>query len=145
MPRSVETMMALSQIPIFAELTSRQVAELAAVVRWQSVSAGHTIVDEGETGDAMYFVHSGRVRVQTQRGAEAKSLGTLESGEPFGEMALFEGEPRSATVVAETKTRLGRIDRVEFEDLVDDVPGIALAICRVLSRRVRKLNAAMTG
>jgi CRP-like cAMP-binding protein len=43
-------------------------------------------------------------------------------------------------VVATTRTRLGRIERADFEDLVEEVPGIALAVCRVLSRRVRALN-----
>jgi CRP-like cAMP-binding protein len=52
-------------------------------------------------------------------------------------MALFEGAPRSATVTAVKRSRLGRIDHAEFEELVEDVPGIALAICRVLSRRIR--------
>jgi CRP-like cAMP-binding protein len=67
-------------------------------------------------------------------------LGELGRGELFGEMALFEDDVRSATVVATTRTRLGRIERADFEDLVEEVPGIALAVCRVLSRRVRALN-----
>ena len=55
-------------------------------------------------------------------------------------MALFEGEARSASVVAETRSRLGLIDHVDFEELLEEVPGIAIAVCRVLSRRVRALN-----
>ncbi len=145
MPRNVETMMALSTIPLFAELSTRELAELADVVRWRGATAGETIVTEGEPGESMYFLLSGSVRVEVAGSDGPRSVGTLAAGEPFGEMALFEGEPRSASVIAETKARLGRIDRTDFEELVDDVPGIALAICRVMSRRVRKMNAALMG
>ena len=133
-------MMVLSQLPIFAELTTRQLAELAEVVRWQAAPSGTTIMAQGETGDAMYFVLSGRVKVELSAGEDAQRLGELGAGELFGEMALFEDDPRSATVATLERTRLGRIERADFEELVEDVPGIALAICRVLSRRVRELN-----
>jgi CRP-like cAMP-binding protein len=69
-------------------------------------------------------------------------VGELGPGEPFGEMALFEDAPRSATVIAREKSRIGRIERADFEALVDDIPAIALAICRVLSRRVREQTRA---
>ncbi len=140
MPRSVETMMVLSQLPIFSELTTRQLADLADVVGWQSVSEGATLVREGEAGEAMYFVLAGRVEVTRGDGEERRSLVELGPGELFGEMALFEDAPRSATVTARERTQLGRISRHDFEELVEDVPGIALAICRVLSRRVRQAN-----
>lgn len=139
MPRTIETVMALSQLPIFADLSTRQLSELAEVVKWEHARAGHVVVAEGDVGEAMYFVLSGSAEVRVGSG---RVLGRLGAGDVFGEMALFEGDPRSATVVATDKIRLGRIDRTDFEELVDDVPGIALAICRVLSRRVRAANAA---
>jgi hypothetical protein len=145
MPRSVETMMALSQLPIFTELTTRQLADLASVVRWEKVASDSVIVAQGDTGDAMYFVLSGRVRISVAAGDETRVLGELGPGELFGEMALFEDAARSATVTAEEKTRLGRIERADFEELVEDVPGIALSICRVLSRRVRQSNLEARG
>jgi hypothetical protein len=140
MPRSVETMMALSQLPIFAELTTRQLADLADVVRWEKAAPDTVIVAQGDSDSAMYFVLSGRVRVAVAAGETTRELGELGPGELFGEMALFEDAQRSASVTATEKTRLGRIERADFEELVEDVPGIALGICRVLSRRVRKSN-----
>jgi hypothetical protein len=137
MPRSVEAMMTLSQVPLFAELSTRQLSELANVVTWQVATPGEVVIAEGTVGDSMYFVLSGEMRVtfgSTDTEAQVRRLGP---GEPFGEMALFEGAPRSATVTAVKRSRLGRIDHAEFEELVEDVPGIALAICRVLSRRIR--------
>ncbi len=139
MPRSVETLIALSQIPIFSELTTRQLADLAEVVSWQSARAGQAIVEQGEAGGAMYVVVSGELEVT----AGGRTLGRLGAGDVFGEMALFEDESRSATVTASVRVRVGRIERADFEELVEDVPGIALAICRVLSRRVRTLNAEL--
>ena len=86
----------------------------------------------------MYFLASGTLNVEVG-GARVNEL---NAGEPFGEMAIFEDEQRSASVVAATRVRVGRIVRSDFEELVEDVPGIALAICRVLSRRVREANRA---
>jgi len=136
-PRSVETMLALSQISLFADLSTRQLSELSDVVRWQTAAGDEVILAEDEPGDTMYFVLSGKVRVDVATSNGPRSLGELGPGEPFGEMALFEGRPRTATVTAVEKTRLGRIEREDFEELVEEIPGIALAICRVLSRRVR--------
>jgi CRP-like cAMP-binding protein len=139
-PRSVETMMVLSRIGMFSELTTRQLDELADVVTWQVASPGTAVIAEGDHGDSMYFVASGSLAVEVD-GAKVNELG---AGEPFGEMAIFEDEQRSASIVASTRARIGRIDRSDFEELVEDVPGIALAICRVLSRRVREANRATT-
>jgi len=139
MPRTVDTLIALSQVPIFSELTTRQLADLAEVVGWHNVRAGQAIVEQGEAGGAMFFIVSGEVEVT----AGGRTLGRLVAGEVFGEMALFEDESRSATVTACGRVRVGRIERADFEELVEDVPGIALAICRVLSRRVRTLNAEL--
>ncbi len=139
MPRTVETLIALSQVPIFSELTTRQLADLAEVVSWHNARAGQALVEQGEAGGAMFFIVSGEVEVT----AGGRTLGHLGAGEVFGEMALFEDESRSATVTAGGRVRVGRIERADFEELVEDVPGIALAICRVLSRRVRTLNAEL--
>lgn len=149
MPRLVEAVIALSQVSLFSELTTRQLGELAEVVYWQTARPGEIVVRQGESGDAMYFVASGRLRVDVQvqnasapdGGKRTTALGVLRPGEPFGEMALFEREPRSATVSVVEKARIGRISRADFEALVDDMPSIALAICRVLSRRVREQNS----
>jgi hypothetical protein len=138
MPRSVESVMVLSELPLFADLTTRELAELAEVVTWVSARPGEVLCAEGEVGEAMFFVLSGAVRVERAAGDGAVVVATLGPGEPFGEMALFDDEVRSATVVAETASRLGRIDRLSFEEIVGEVPGIALGICRVLSRRVRE-------
>lgn len=142
MPRSIETMTILSQLPLFGELTTRQLAELADVVRWEVVAPGTPIVAQDEPGSAMYVIESGAVRVEAAGPTGPRLLGQLGRGELFGEMALFEDDVRSATVTATARTRLGRIERADFEDLVEEVPGIALALCRVLSRRVRDLNRA---
>ena len=142
MPGEVEAVLALRQVPLFAELTTRELSELASVVTWQRYAAGERVVEEGDDGDAMYFVVTGSVRVT--RDGEPTAIATLGPGEPFGELTLFDDVPRVASVVADTDISVGRIARAEFGDLVDQIPGIALAICRVLSRRLRAQSTHST-
>ena len=63
-----------------------------------SFKAGDTIIAEGDEGDTAFFIVSGSVEVTVGQGAKAKAVGTLETGEVFGEMCLIEPGPRSATV-----------------------------------------------
>ena len=138
-PRLVETIAYLHEISLFGELTTRQLAELAGLVRWRSLRAGEVVFQDGQTDDTMYFVVSGRVVVETAPAHESDpSSGqrvVVEPGDAFGQMALFERSTRAATATAQEKSRIGCIVRREFERLVDDMPAIALAICRVLGRR----------
>ena len=70
-------------------------------------------------------------------------LRELGPGDVFGEMAILDGETRSATVTSTSDVQLLRIDRAELLRLMDDRPGIAISICQTLSRRVRDLNQAL--
>ena len=96
------------------------------------------VFQENSIGNTMYIVSSGRVKLYTQPGAGRKTvLAVLEPGEHFGEMALIDSSPRSATAVADQDdTRLVVLDKAKFLYLVSQQPEFAFAIMETLSQRI---------
>jgi len=131
----VETMLHLRALDLFDGLTTRQLAELARVAREIKVPAGSTIVAEGEFDDRMYFIVSGNVRI-TKAGQTVAELGARDF---FGEMAVFDGETRSATATTTEETWLLLISRDDLFEVMEDQPAIAIGICQTLVRRVRAM------
>ncbi len=132
----VEIVLHLRSLALFERLSTRELTELAGIVRELSHPADTHIVQEGDFDDCMYLIVSGKVQI-TRGGVK---LGDLGPRDFFGEMAILDGETRSATVTSTTKVRLLRIDRPDLLRVMDDRPGIAISICQTLSRRVRELN-----
>ena len=105
-------------------------------------NAGETIFAEGELGSAMYVLLAGRVGVSTARAGQVAVLG---AGEFFGEMAVIDTFPRSATVTAlENGTRVLPIDQHRFVYLVSQQPAFALSVMAVISRRMRSMASTGT-
>jgi hypothetical protein len=129
----VEIVLHLRGLDLFARLTTRQLSEIAAVVHEEVHTPGTAIVREGEFGDCMYLILSGEVVITR----EGQYTITTKAGELFGEMSLFDGETRLATVTAARRTRLLRLDRHALFELMDEEPAIAIGICQTLSRHVR--------
>jgi len=104
---------------------------------------GQPIVREGELGDCLYVVQSGSVEVvqATPDGSERR-LRVLGEGEFFGEMAIFEREPRSATVRAVDEARVLRVDKRTLLRRMKEDPTLAFNILETLSRRIRDLSDA---
>ncbi len=100
---------------------------------------GETIFKEGETAKELYVIQSGQVEIQLGN----RLLATLEANDIFGEMALIDSAPRSATATAKTDVALVPISRKDFLDLVSRAPTFALDIMTVLARRLRAANRAM--
>lgn len=137
----VEVLLQLRSFKIFEQLTVRELADVARLVRQEEFAPAAAIVREGEFESSMYAITEGRVEV-TKKGAP---LAELRAGEIFGEMAIFDGEARSATVTAIEPTRVLRIEGKDLMALMEELPGIAIAICRTLSRLVRRLSAQSAG
>jgi Cyclic nucleotide-binding domain len=100
----------LRTLPIFAPLPAPTLEGLARSVEHVRVAAGQTVIREGEVGDRFYVIADGEVEIT--RGGER--LGTRERGEGFGEIALLQDVPRTATVTARTETLLLALDREPF-------------------------------
>ena len=99
------------------------------------------IFAEGEAGDAMYLVESGRVRVFEGKPGHAKTLKEFGLGEFFGEMALVDDKPRSASAETTEETALLVITRENFDTMVLQNPSMALILIQALSERIRVLTA----
>jgi CRP-like cAMP-binding protein len=94
---------------------------------------GRVVFIRGDAGDRAYIVESGLIDIREG----GRVIETMEPGEIFGEMALIDGEPRSASAVAVGPTRLIALDRATFHRLVRDNPDFALDVMRLMSRRLR--------
>jgi len=101
-----------------------------------SFAAGDVIFSEGEKGDVMYVVRSGEVAIEHQ----GHVMETLGGGGIFGEMALIDGSPRSATVRAKTDCEVVSITEKTFLFLVHETPYFAIAVMRALAGRLRHMN-----
>ena len=136
----------LGYVPLFQRLTPDERRGFAALVREQRYPRGALIVRQGDPGDALYVVRSGAVKVAVvgQDGREV-ILGTLGQGDHFGELALIDGQPRSAHVVAMEPTVLLVLRRDEFRRQVEQMPRVAWALLEELSRRLRLADAKITG
>ncbi len=100
----------------------------------ESFAAGQKVFSEGDRGDAMFAVVEGRIEIR--RGERV--LETVERGGVFGEMALIDHEPRSASAVAAIDSRLVRIAERRFLTLVQQTPFFALQVMQILTRRLRR-------
>ncbi len=129
----------LRQVPLFAALSERHLRKVAKLVTLAEIRAGVPVVREGAAGHSFYVILDGRAQV-TRGGAPAA---TLEAGDYFGEMALLDRGPRSATVTAETALVALRISAGPFDKLLRSEPTIALALLQTLSARVRELERSL--
>ena len=141
MLKRVDTVLRLRTLDLFSRLTTRELSDVAAVIREKTYAASETIVREGEFGDSMYIIVEGEVRLT--RGGDY--ISELKRGEFFGEMAVFDGEARFATATAISKVRLLRLDRNDMLRMMDEQPGIAISFCQQLSRYVRDLINRLEG
>jgi CRP/FNR family cyclic AMP-dependent transcriptional regulator len=102
-------------------------------------AAGERIFVEDDEGRAMYVVRSGRVTILTH-GTVLESVGPNGM---FGEMALIDSAPRSATAVASEPCEVAPIDKAAFAHLVRQDPDFALRVMRLLAQRIRQMNASL--
>jgi CRP-like cAMP-binding protein len=132
----------LKGTPLFSSTPEETLHWLARQAVTRSYESNQTIVYQNEPGYAFYIILSGRVKV-VLRGEEGKEviLTTLGRGEFFGEMAVVDGLPRSASVIAMEPTKLLIITRDAFLTLIQRTPELALSFIRELSRRLRLADA----
>jgi CRP-like cAMP-binding protein len=128
----------LAEVPLFAGLSPRHVRKVAATGRIARFHDATAIVRAGEPGDTFYVIIDGDVSVR-RRGVPAIVLGP---GSFFGELALLDRAPRSATVMAKGPVACLAITRPRFLKLLRDESTIAIALLEELARRVRTLQSS---
>jgi CRP-like cAMP-binding protein len=133
---SVDRLLFVRGVPIFKELRDDFLVRLASVMDELSFPENYSIFKEGQEGRSLYILVSGRVRVHLSD----RDLAKLDKGACFGEMSLFDAEPRSATITTLEPCECLMLTQMQLYDAIDETPGIAVNIIRLLSRRIRELN-----
>lgn len=128
----------LSRVPLFRSLNKKHIAQLARLATAQQYAPGQVIVRQGDSGLGLYIIASGAVEVRKERlDAAPILLNTLGPGEFFGEMALLDDYPRSATVAAREQTECLTLTKWHFLAELESHPEMAVPMLSVLSRRIR--------
>jgi CRP/FNR family cyclic AMP-dependent transcriptional regulator len=103
---------------------------------------GETIFEEGKSGDVMYVIVAGEVEIRKRTSRTAtKTLAVFHSGDIFGEMALIEKKPRSATAIAIQQSQLLAVNDRLLDAMIENNPDFAKKLIRMLAERLRKSNA----
>lgn len=131
---------ALKRAPLFAGLSRKELVQLARVSEDLEVPPGKVLCKEGQTGREFFVIVDGEVEV-TRNG---KHVATRTGGEFFGEIALLEETPRTATVTAKTPLRFFVLTRKDFRHLVNENPNVERKVLRALARRVVELSGDPT-
>jgi ATP-binding cassette subfamily B protein len=142
------TVARLRDIALLAPLAEEQLEKLSRRFTCERVSAGQTIITEGAAGTLFYVIVRGTVRVeQTLASGKVGNLGRLSDGDQFGELALLNASPRTATIVAVTDCLLLTLKRPHFLELLDETPGLRATVEAIAAERVARVadtNSAKT-
>ncbi|HLE82662.1 MAG TPA: Crp/Fnr family transcriptional regulator [Dehalococcoidia bacterium] len=135
----------LGQMPLFSVLTSEQREALAQRVTPRLYQAGQVIFHQGDPGLSLYVIEAGQVKIvlPSEEGKEAL-LAVLGPGDFFGELSLFDGQPRSATAVAVSTTRAYTLDCSSFLDFLQSRPQAAIGLGVVLAARLRQMDERLS-
>ncbi|MCA1575070.1 MAG: DUF1003 domain-containing protein [Acidobacteria bacterium] len=140
------TLEALRSVPLFASLDDHAATELRCLLTSKQVTSGEQLFRKGDSGDAMYLIESGRVRIsiRDEDGREV-TLAELAQGDFFGEMALIDGRQRSADASVFEDARFAVLSRKAFLSFVRSSPDVALVMLSALTDRLRRTDELLRG
>lgn len=146
--RMLETPLELREIEVFLGRKESTLAALEACMEKRSYKAGEKIFSQGDTGDEMFLIRRGAVRIVLPLGnKQSHHLATFGRGDFFGEMAFLDTDPRSADALAFSDIDLFVLSRKRFDTLAEEhkrlAIGLILSVARVLSVRLRYANAEL--
>ena len=127
----------LKHVALFQDLDRKSLEAISNAAVEQTYEVGQEIVRQGDTGVGAFIIKKGRVEAVQDRSGHQHKLAVLKTGDVFGEMALLDEFPRSATVRAIEPTTCLGIQRWHFKGILESHPQIALALLPVLTRRLR--------
>lgn len=132
----------LRRVPIFGGVDDESILKVASITSEKSYSKKNIVFHEGDYGDALYIIKAGRIKIaKVALDGREKTLTILKGGDFFGEMAIFDDMPRSATAESmDNDVRLLSISKNDFERLIIENPSIAIRIMKDLTRRIRQVN-----
>lgn len=134
-------MLSLRTIPLFSSLSDDELKLLDQTRVAKSYADGVTIINDGDTSNALYIIISGEVKVciTNEQGREVM-IAQLSDGEYFGEMSLIDEKPRSASIITRSSCEITLIQKDDFQRLLAGNPELSLAVMRGLSERLRKAD-----
>lgn len=135
----------LNKVPLFKGLESDELERIASASESVSFRPGQVIVEIGDPGKALFLIVEGSVQVLYPARTSDFELARLGPGEFFGEMALLNDKPRSATVKAMGEVRALKLDKDGFRRIILDTPRVALKVLEVLSFRIRTADEQISG
>ena len=135
------TLEALRSVPLFASLDNDAARELRSLLTVHEVTVETPLFDAGDSGDAMYLIENGRVRIHVRdTSGHDVTLAELAGGDFFGEMAILDGKPRSASATVIEPARLAVLSRDDFLSFVRRNPDVALKMLSAITNRLRETD-----
>jgi CRP-like cAMP-binding protein len=136
----MEVIIALKRISMFSSIHGEGLKRLSVVIREKNVRQGEVVFSENELGDEMYLVYDGKILIYYEIAGHEEPLQIIESSGFFGEMAIIDERPRSASARAEKDSMLLVLHRNDFRAAVLDYPDMAFAVFKELSQRLRQAD-----
>jgi CRP/FNR family transcriptional regulator, cyclic AMP receptor protein len=135
----------LLSIPIFSRLTRRELGMLMNIVHNRNYVSGEYIFYQGDPGLGIYIIRDGEVTIQRKKEDDSIiSLASFAKGDFFGELALIDGEKRSASAVSNSDTRLAVIFKPDLDEFIENYPKSGVKVLRgiseIIATRLRKIN-----
>ncbi len=127
----------LSKIWLFAECTSREQRQIAKALEEVTVPAGRILIEEGTLGREFFLIASGTATVRRN----GRKVATLGPGQHFGELALLDRRPRTATVVSESEMDLLVLGQREFNGLLETTPSLSRKLMSAMATRLREQDS----
>ena len=132
----------LKEIDIFSGLSASELAAIAAVTKELDYPEDYEVIKQNSVGETVFLTVEGKVSVIMERDSGREEvIDHMEGGSAFGEMALIDDSPRSATIRTVSPCRFLILHKQEFKETAMEFPRIALQICHVLSQRLRNLHS----
>ena len=132
----IEKVLVLKSLNLFKETPENILADLAPLMKEMQYEQGTEIFKEGETGDCMYIIQQGNIKIHKGN----TTLAILKEKEVFGELSLLDADTRSASATANTDCILYKIDQEPFYELMDERPEVAKGFIKILCQRLRTMN-----
>jgi CRP-like cAMP-binding protein len=130
--------------PLFAGLGTEAIQKLAALCQTRMLTAGETLFMKGDEGDALYGLRRGQIQIETNtEDGESLILNVLGPGDLFGEIALFDGQARTANAVAAEATELFVLRRSDFIRCLESDVRLAVKVIELLCQRIRWISDRM--
>ena len=132
----IEKVLVLKSLNLFKDTPENILADLAPLMKEMQYEQGTEIFKEGETGDSMYIIQQGNIKIHKGN----TTLAILKEKEVFGELSLLDADTRSASATADTECILYKIDQEPFYELMDERPEVAKGFIKILCQRLRAMN-----